>query len=108
MRTILSKTNIMTQSSSDLIMGWQAETATLKQTIAGLKTGKIGLSLTHSQREAAINDQMEGLADFESLIQDFSRCETFPIMFQPAEPRVERTIRRFVQTTQPAVELAVT
>jgi hypothetical protein len=107
MRTILSKTRIMTQSSADLVVGWQAEIATLKQKISGLRTGVIGHSLTRSQREAAINDQMEGLADFESLILDFSRCESFPIVFTPAQPRMELNIRRFLPVTQPAVELAI-
>jgi len=90
----LSKICIMSKSSADLIAGWQVERAVLQQKIVGLRTGALGLSLTDSQREAAISDQMQAAADFDSLITDFSRCEIFSIKCEPAKTSREPIVRR--------------
>jgi hypothetical protein len=84
----------MSQSSADLVRGWQAECTVLEQKIANLKAGLIGHALTSSQREDAIKAQMEAVTDFEVLIAEFSRCDIFPIIFEPADPDRKPIIRR--------------
>jgi hypothetical protein len=96
----------MTQSSADLIRGWQAERAILEQKIAELKTGATGHSLTEAQREAAIHDQSEAVADIESLLADFSRCEPFPIMFASTSQRAEPIIRLRLRPAAPEASFA--
>jgi hypothetical protein len=83
----------MTQTSADLIGGWRAECAILEQKISGLRNGRLGSSLTAKQREAAIRDQMEAIADFASLITALSRREMFPADVARAEPNVESFVR---------------
>jgi hypothetical protein len=63
----------MSKTSSDLVKEWQAERTKLQLKIARLKTE--GRSLPAGEEE------MTEIAMLDSLIADFSRCDTFPVAF---------------------------
>ena len=78
---LLKGQRAMSQASAGLIRGWQVERTTIEQRIASFKDGAVWHSLTPGQREATTTNQMKAIAELDSLIADFSRCEVFTVAF---------------------------
>jgi hypothetical protein len=94
-RATSEKQRAMSRTSADLIRGWEAERTTIEQRIASLSTGAVWHALAPCQREATTSAQMKAIAELDSLIADFSRCEVFPVAFA-AGPRVHPTNQRMI------------
>nr|WP_294524674.1 hypothetical protein [uncultured Rhodopila sp.] len=80
-------------SSHKFVRGLLNEQVTIRETIASLRTGTLGRSLTLPQRDAAINDRLEVEAEVSALIVEFSRYGNFPILCPHTDPCAAPVIR---------------
>jgi hypothetical protein len=64
----------MSKTSADLVKGWQADRTKLQLEITGLK-------IEERSRSASEREMTAKIAALDSLIDDFSRCDTFPLTF---------------------------
>ena len=95
------KPRIMSQSTFDLIRGWHAECALLEDKITRLRSGDLGRYLPAQERHAAIIHLAETVAEFQSLIKEFSQHDDIPITFPPAKADAPKPIQRLRYSPQP-------
>lgn len=93
MRVTFIDGSLMSQSSADLITGWKAERSTLARKIAILEQSET--TLTPGEVEAAVRNMSDLMAEYNSLITEFSRHDPIPIIFDAAQHGEAEAITRF-------------
>jgi hypothetical protein len=84
--TFIKVSSIMSKTSADLVKGWQAERTKLQLEITSLK-------IEERSRSASEREMAAKIAMLDSLINDFSRCDTFSLTFVQDKPRMHPMVR---------------